>query len=311
VPLTSFHDEAAQMAMSVSERRDTEQAESWYRTGLQANQEGDSLRARASFMQALAIQPHRPGFLLSAGNMYLKLGQPAKALGFYEVCETRQKTAAQAAMLDAKMRRARHALAAQREKEKGEAHHIESLSSTNPIDGFAGWISKQFLRVERRSSGWREIEVIKGPATPGGSPTKEYFQKEKCERLEEQVVELRKQVERAHAELVLLYANRAKAENHARETGVTAPAAPSGAAGAEGGELPGWEMKLVGEPLNMALEGARDELSAMLSAARAEAAGAIEVEAIKEVIKEVVRNTGTKPNRLHDANQCLFGINRE
>jgi hypothetical protein len=39
----------------------------------------------------------------------------------------------------------------------------------------------------------------------------------------------------------------------------------------------------------------------------------IEVEkpVIKEVIKEVVRNTGTKPNRLHDANQLVFGINRE
>lgn len=30
-----------------------------------------------------------------------------------------------------------------------------------------------------------------------------------------------------------------------------------------------------------------------------------------QVIKEVVRNAGTKPNRLHDANQFLFGINRE
>jgi hypothetical protein len=37
----------------------------------------------------------------------------------------------------------------------------------------------------------------------------------------------------------------------------------------------------------------------------------VEKPVYKEVIKEVVRTTGTKPNRLHDANQFLFGINRE
>lgn len=30
-----------------------------------------------------------------------------------------------------------------------------------------------------------------------------------------------------------------------------------------------------------------------------------------EVIKEVVRNSGAKPNRLHEANQFIYGINRE
>lgn len=37
----------------------------------------------------------------------------------------------------------------------------------------------------------------------------------------------------------------------------------------------------------------------------------VEKPVIKEVIKEVVRNTGTKPNRLHDANQFIYGINKE
>ena len=37
----------------------------------------------------------------------------------------------------------------------------------------------------------------------------------------------------------------------------------------------------------------------------------IEKPVYKEVIKEVVRNTGTKPNRLHDANQFIYGINKE
>ncbi|KOO22612.1 hypothetical protein Ctob_001608 [Chrysochromulina tobinii] len=63
-----------------------------------------------------AHEPERPTYLLSAGNMHLKMGEPAKALNLYEkcqlACQLRPMTSTQTAILEEKMRLARDAMAA-------------------------------------------------------------------------------------------------------------------------------------------------------------------------------------------------------
>jgi len=55
---------------------------------IEADEEGNSRLALTLFSQAIAIDPETPNYLLSAGNMHLKLGEPAKALAMYKRCRS-------------------------------------------------------------------------------------------------------------------------------------------------------------------------------------------------------------------------------
>ena len=131
-PLSKSEREAAKLTLSP-----TKQAEQWYGAGIDANNGGDTERALAYFMQALSVEPERPNFLLSAGNMHLKLGQPAEALRLYKHCEKWLTTlpAPQAAMLDEKTKLAYDALlAARRGAEQRETRRqLNKIHRENPI----------------------------------------------------------------------------------------------------------------------------------------------------------------------------------
>ena len=131
-PLSKSEREAAKLTLSP-----TKQAEQWYGAGIDANNGGDTERALAYFMQALSVEPERPNFLLSAGNMHLKLGQPAEALRLYKHCEKWLTTlpAPQAAMLDEKTNLAHNALlAARRGAEQRETRRqLNKIHRENPI----------------------------------------------------------------------------------------------------------------------------------------------------------------------------------
>ena len=113
VPITPSHPE--------KQRDAALQAERHYGAGLEASKRGETARALGYFEQALnaleqAHEPERPTYLLSAGNMHLKMGEPAKALILYEkcqlACQLRPMTSTQTAILEEKMRLARDAMAA-------------------------------------------------------------------------------------------------------------------------------------------------------------------------------------------------------
>ena len=113
VPTTSSHPQKQRDAALLAERH--------YGAGLEASKRGETARALGYFEQALnaleqAHEPERPTYLLSAGNMHLKMGEPAKALILYEkcqlACQLRPMTSTQTAILEEKMRLARDAMAA-------------------------------------------------------------------------------------------------------------------------------------------------------------------------------------------------------
>jgi chemotaxis protein histidine kinase CheA len=113
VPTTASHPQKQRDAALLAERH--------YGAGLEASKRGETARALGYFEQALnaleqAHEPERPTYLLSAGNMHLKMGEPAKALNLYEkcqlACQLRPMTSTQTAILEEKMRLARDAMAA-------------------------------------------------------------------------------------------------------------------------------------------------------------------------------------------------------
>ena len=115
----------------------TEQAQVWYGAGLEANAEGDSGRALDFFTQALSVEPERPSFLLSAGNMHLKLGAPAEALRLYTQCEKWLKTLppAQALMLEEKMKTATLLLTGRRSTRPRESSPMRRQQQSSSLVG--------------------------------------------------------------------------------------------------------------------------------------------------------------------------------
>ena len=115
----------------------TEQAQVWYGAGLEANAEGDSGRALDYFTQALSVEPERPSFLLSAGNMHLKLGAPAEALRLYTQCEKWLKTlpTAQALMLEEKMKTATLLLTGRRSPNPRESSPMRRQQQSSSLAG--------------------------------------------------------------------------------------------------------------------------------------------------------------------------------
>jgi tetratricopeptide (TPR) repeat protein len=115
----------------------TEQAQVWYGAGLEANAEGDSGRALDFFTQALSVEPERPSFLLSAGNMHLKLGAPAEALRLYTQCEKWLKTLppAHALMLEEKMKTATLLLSGRRSTRPRESSPMRRQQQSSSLVG--------------------------------------------------------------------------------------------------------------------------------------------------------------------------------
>ena len=85
-----------------------------FQKGLELNKAGDTRGALANFLQAHALRPTRVPYLLSAANMYLKLGQAEQALALYSRAESLSLSVAltekQAAMLKEKRALAEAAL---------------------------------------------------------------------------------------------------------------------------------------------------------------------------------------------------------
>ena len=62
----------------------TTDAASLNSAGLAANKAGDAKTALAFFLQATALAPTFPPYLLSAANMFLKIGEATSAIPLYE-----------------------------------------------------------------------------------------------------------------------------------------------------------------------------------------------------------------------------------
>ena len=73
------------------------------RVGLEANKLGDSAMALRFFLAASRLAPSDPRFLLSAGNMHLKLGEADNAMAVYETLQTLELTEKQANMIVSKL----------------------------------------------------------------------------------------------------------------------------------------------------------------------------------------------------------------
>lgn len=95
------------------EQQEQDLAQTLARQAHQANEAGDSARAVQLFQQAHALDTKMPNYLISAGNMHLKLNEPAEAVEAYTRCSTLQLTPYQAAMLAEKLGLARGMLAYQ------------------------------------------------------------------------------------------------------------------------------------------------------------------------------------------------------
>ena len=79
-----------------------EEAIALHRKGLAANRDGDTRGALGLFLQANALHPQRVPYLLSAANMWLKLGQAEPALALYRQLADMELTEAYAKMVSEK-----------------------------------------------------------------------------------------------------------------------------------------------------------------------------------------------------------------
>ena len=73
------------------------------RAGLLANRAGDTHSALAYFLQATALDPTAPNYLLSAANMLSKLGQTAQAIALYRRVQALELNEYQAKMANEKL----------------------------------------------------------------------------------------------------------------------------------------------------------------------------------------------------------------
>lgn len=78
-------------------------ADTLNRRGLTANKLGQLETARKLFLAAAQLVPSDPRFLLSAGNMRMKLGETSEALGLYERIVEMPISQKQAAMVASKL----------------------------------------------------------------------------------------------------------------------------------------------------------------------------------------------------------------
>ena len=101
--------------------------------GISLNRAGDTVSALATFLEAHALDPAEPKYLLSAANMALKLGKSSEALRAYD--ELLQPglyrlTAAQAQMARAKREAARARAAPSAVSESAPAPRRTRVSDT-------------------------------------------------------------------------------------------------------------------------------------------------------------------------------------
>mmetsp|Transcript_15530 Transcript_15530/g.40131 ORF Transcript_15530/g.40131 Transcript_15530/m.40131 type:complete len:276 (+) Transcript_15530:3-830(+) len=79
------------------------QAQALARAGFAANDSGDTRGALDHFLRAILLDPITPNYLLSAGNMHLKLGGAAEATDMYERCANLPLSSHQRTMLHKKL----------------------------------------------------------------------------------------------------------------------------------------------------------------------------------------------------------------